>query len=177
MVHGEMVALVRSALRKIPGGYLVRQQDGDLKYLIAFSNSEAALYFCATLQLLALYATWPPSALKHWSEEWDPDTGELLFRWAMALAWPLHGSCMALAWHLHGSCMALAWPFLDPYPHATWLILRGPRLKMGMCEGQANSVIPDHLGKADYHGPSINQAARFMDAGKGSDLRLLEVAR
>ena len=120
MVHGEMVGLVRSCLRKIPGGYFVRQQDGDLKYLVAFSNSESALYFCSTMQLMALYVAWPASALKYWNEEWDESTGELLFR--------------------------------------------GPRLKMGMCEGQATSVIPDHLGKADYHGASINQAARFMDA-------------
>ncbi len=38
------------------------------------------------------------------------------------------------------------------------------RLKMGVCEGTPNSIQPDHLGRADYHGESINLAARFMDA-------------
>lgn len=35
---------------------------------------------------------------------------------------------------------------------------------MGICEGFARSILPDHMGRADYHGASINQAARFMDA-------------
>ena len=38
---------------------------------------------------------------------------------------------------------------------------------MGVCEGHPSSIMPDHLGRADYHGTSINQAARFMDAGEG----------
>jgi hypothetical protein len=37
---------------------------------------------------------------------------------------------------------------------------------MGLCEGSPRSVIPDHMGRADYHGASINQAARFMDVGE-----------
>ena len=36
---------------------------------------------------------------------------------------------------------------------------------MGICEGIPSSIMPDHLGRADYHGTCINQAARFMDAG------------
>ena len=36
---------------------------------------------------------------------------------------------------------------------------------MGVCEGSPKSVLPDHLGHADYHGASINQSARYMDAG------------
>ncbi|GAX86644.1 hypothetical protein CEUSTIGMA_g14052.t1, partial [Chlamydomonas eustigma] len=37
------------------------------------------------------------------------------------------------------------------------------RLKIGVCEGQPRSVVADHMGRADYHGACINQAARFMD--------------
>lgn len=44
------------------------------------------------------------------------------------------------------------------------LLARGPRLKMGVCEGAPRAVIPDHAGRADYHGASVNQAARYMDA-------------
>ena len=40
-----------------------------------------------------------------------------------------------------------------------------PRLKMGLCEGVPGSIGPDHLGRADYHGASVNLAARLMDAG------------
>ena len=39
------------------------------------------------------------------------------------------------------------------------------RLKMGVSEGVPASIMPDHMGRADYHGASINQAARIMDAG------------
>eukprot|EP00877_Chromochloris_zofingiensis_P010007 jgi/Chrzof1/525/Cz01g19010.t1 len=55
-------------------------------------------------------------------------------------------------------------PFAAEYDAAGDLVFRGPRLKMGVCEGQPNSILPDHLGRADYHGACINQAARYMDA-------------
>ena len=35
---------------------------------------------------------------------------------------------------------------------------------MGLCEGCPKSILPDHMGRADYHGASVNQAARYMDA-------------
>ncbi|WIA32818.1 hypothetical protein OEZ86_006000 [Tetradesmus obliquus] len=41
---------------------------------------------------------------------------------------------------------------------------RGPVLRMGLAEGTPHSILPDHLGRADYHGPSVNLAARIMDA-------------
>ena len=39
------------------------------------------------------------------------------------------------------------------------------RIKMGVCEGHPRSILPDHMGRADYLGACINQAARYMDAG------------
>ena len=36
---------------------------------------------------------------------------------------------------------------------------------MGVCEGPPRSILPDHMGRADYFGDSVNMAARFMDAG------------
>jgi hypothetical protein len=39
---------------------------------------------------------------------------------------------------------------------------------MGVCTGTPSSIIPDHMGRADYLGPCINMAARFMDAGERS---------
>jgi len=41
-------------------------------------------------------------------------------------------------------------------------LFRGPRLRMGLAEGQPNSLLPDHAGRANYYGGSVNRAARFM---------------
>eukprot|EP00879_Flechtneria_rotunda_P013105 GHRR01013688.1.p1 GENE.GHRR01013688.1~~GHRR01013688.1.p1 ORF type:complete len:421 (+),score=166.22 GHRR01013688.1:1285-2547(+) len=55
---------------------------------------------------------------------------------------------------------------------------RGPRLRMGLAAGQPTSVLPDHAGRANYYGGSVNRAARFMDAAAHggqlvTDLQLL----
>ena len=41
---------------------------------------------------------------------------------------------------------------------------------MGVAEGVPGSIRPDHNGRADYLGPSVNMAARLMDAGEGGRL-------
>ena len=51
---------------------------------------------------------------------------------------------------------------LDPITHLP--VFRGPRLRMGFAVGQPNSVLPDHTGRANYYGHSVNRAARFMEA-------------
>ncbi|KAG1668570.1 hypothetical protein FOA52_007304 [Chlamydomonas sp. UWO 241] len=123
-VYLELSAIVRTLLRQIPGGYLVRQQDGELKYLVAFGRAEPAIAWCLALQEAALYVEWPASALRQWPEVFAP-----------------------------------------PYPGARPVrLFRGPRIKMGLCEGLPTAILRDHLGRADYHGPTINQAARYMDA-------------
>ena len=38
---------------------------------------------------------------------------------------------------------------------------------MGVREGYPGCIQPDHLGRADYNGACVNEAARFMDAGGG----------
>ncbi|GFR47268.1 hypothetical protein Agub_g8955, partial [Astrephomene gubernaculifera] len=50
------------------------------------------------------------------------------------------------------------------------------RMKIGICEGSPRSIIPDHLGRADYHGASINQAARYMDAAAHGGMIALEAS-
>ena len=121
-LHLTLLALIKSTLRLIPGGYLAKAQDGELKYLLSFTTTEAAVYWAAQLQLASLFASWPQSALKHWPEEKGigEQVGALLF------------------------C--------------------GPRIKIGIAEGHLRSITPDWTGRADCHGPSVNQAARFMDA-------------
>jgi class 3 adenylate cyclase len=110
-----------ATLEAFPGGYLCRQQEGDLKYMLAFPEASAALQWCLLAQEALMYAPWPPAllSLPGLAEVHAPGDGALLFR--------------------------------------------GPRLKMGVCEGVPQSVEPDHVGRADYHGASVNQAARFMD--------------
>lgn len=44
------------------------------------------------------------------------------------------------------------------------LLFRGPRLRMGACEGRPRSITPDHAGRADYAGHAVNMAARYTEA-------------
>jgi hypothetical protein len=37
----------------------------------------------------------------------------------------------------------------------------GPRVKMGVAAGAPQSVSPDYMGRADYHGNAVNMAARW----------------
>ena len=53
----------------------------------------------------------------------------------------------------------------DVDPHTVPRSTNAIRIKMGLCEGVPGSVMPDHRGRADFHGACFNQAARFMDAG------------
>jgi class 3 adenylate cyclase len=122
----EMARLLRmvlvAALRAVPGGYLCREQEGGLRYMLAFGSAEAALQWCLLVQEALMYAPWPAAllALPEFGEQHTPDGGTLLFR--------------------------------------------GPRVKMGVCEGRPRSLVADHVGRADYFGASVNQAARYMDA-------------
>lgn len=122
LVHIICSACIRETLRHVKGGYLCREQDGDLKYMVVFHDSEAALKWCLIIQEVLLYQDWPEAVLSYpkFKEEFGEDD---------------------------------------------MLLFRGPRLKMGICEGPPKTILPDHLGRADYHGETINQSARYMDAG------------
>ena len=41
-VNLELVAIMRGALRQVPGGYFVRHQDGEFKYLVVFAHPEVS---------------------------------------------------------------------------------------------------------------------------------------
>ncbi len=70
----------------------------------------------------------------------------------VSIVWKKHTFC----WHMHAAMLTLM------LKHSA--CAADARLKMGICEGCPNTIMPDHLGRADYHGASINQAARYMDA-------------
>ena len=42
-VHLELLTIMRNILRQIPGGYLVKHRDGDLKYLVVFNSPEVSV--------------------------------------------------------------------------------------------------------------------------------------
>lgn len=59
MVHHLMLQL----LRAFPGSYLVRAQQGDLKYMLAFTSPAAAVSWGLTLQEASLYLPYPQEVL------------------------------------------------------------------------------------------------------------------
>jgi hypothetical protein len=114
--------VMAAALDAVPGGYLCREQEGELKYMLAFPSAAAALEWCLLVQEAAMYAPWPASVLEtpEFAEVHAPGDGALLFR--------------------------------------------GPRLKMGVCEGVPRSILCDHVGRVDYHGASVNQVRVCVSA-------------
>ena len=57
----------------------MRQQDGDLKYIMIFNCPEAALLWCIVVQECLMYVDWPMSSLRHWGTEWNAE-GRTVFR-------------------------------------------------------------------------------------------------
>lgn len=55
MLHHLMLQLLRS----FPGSYLVRAQQGDLKFMLAFTSPAAAVAWGITLQEASLYLPYP----------------------------------------------------------------------------------------------------------------------
>lgn len=43
---------------------------------------------------------------------------------------------------------------------ASSVLFSGPWVKMGVAAGAPQSVYPDYMGRADYHGNAVNMAAR-----------------
>ena len=124
--------------------------------MCACHHSQAAMLWCISVQECAMCVLWPASCLQDWPEEYGAG-GQLLFRgprWAV-------GRRAASSPRQCGDPTA---QIISPFIHPAMFSLF--RLKMGVCEGSPRSILPDHMGRADYHGASINQAARFMDAGE-----------
>lgn len=50
-------------LRSFPGSYLVRAQQGDMRYMLAFNSPAAAVAWGLTLQEASLYLPYPQAVL------------------------------------------------------------------------------------------------------------------
>lgn len=46
LVHKEILACIRNTLRFMPTGYLCRAQEGELKYMVVFSNPQVCQISC-----------------------------------------------------------------------------------------------------------------------------------
>lgn len=57
-----LVRVVRDGLRRT-GGYLCRIQEGDLKFMVAFSSPVTAVEWCLTVQESAMYLPWPSESV------------------------------------------------------------------------------------------------------------------
>jgi hypothetical protein len=70
--------------------------------------------------------------------------------------------CCAMLWLVLEDCACHAVP-CHAVPCSAPAVLCRAVCASG--EGVPRSIIPDHEGRADYHGASINMSARFMDKG------------
>ncbi|KAG1663614.1 hypothetical protein FOA52_009713 [Chlamydomonas sp. UWO 241] len=129
-------AAARSILRQVPGAYLMRTQQSDMRFIATFLSPADALTWCIALQEALIYLDWPPQVLRTWPE---------------VRATP-------------GEAGAAGRGSGNDNGGTGELLFRGPRLKMGVQEGVPRSVAPDYTGRADYLGDCVNMAARFMDA-------------
>ncbi|KAI8463865.1 MAG: nucleotide cyclase [Monoraphidium minutum] len=73
--------VLRAGLDAVPGGYLCREQEGKLRYMLVFDSPERALQWCLTVQEALLLAPWPAALLElpEAAEARGPG-GALLFR-------------------------------------------------------------------------------------------------
>ena len=77
--------------------------------------------------------------------------------------------CAALAWCLvmQEAAMYADWPetalqyFKEETASRKKILFRGPRLKMGVCDGMPKTIIPDHLGRADCEWKLSNSNSNF----------------
>lgn len=78
MIRNVMLAM----LEVVPGGYLCREQEAELKYMLAFADAANGLQWCLMVQEALMYAPWPPALLSmpEFAEQHAPGDGTLLFR-------------------------------------------------------------------------------------------------
>jgi hypothetical protein len=139
------------ALCLFPGSYLVRAQEGELKYMAAFASPTAAVQWCLVVQEASMKLPYPE---------------ELLLGSTTCTASSSSSSNTAHT-RVHTRVQ---------YDASGRVVFRGFRLKMGMCEGVPKCILPDHVGRADYHGSFVNQAARYADAAAHGGQIVTDVA-
>jgi class 3 adenylate cyclase len=132
---------------------------------------QAALEWCLLVQEALLWQDWPAAAVASaGTKTADPSAHSMApapqtpTRAVAATAAPAAGgSSKAAAAAVNGQgapAAAAAAAAAADVDVSSSVLFGGPRLKMGVAAGAPQSVMPDHMGRADYHGNAVNMAAR-----------------
>ncbi|WIA42187.1 hypothetical protein OEZ86_009450 [Tetradesmus obliquus] len=150
LLHATLSRLMQALLLALPcrDGYLARQQEGELKYMLAFASPARALEWALLLQEVLLHVPWPAAVLDAFASSCSSSShGRPEPRTSTSSS--VHdGSCCSTGSSSSGR----------------------PRLNIGLAEGQPQCIGPDHLGRADYHAPFVNLAARMLAAAHGGQV-------
>lgn len=123
-------------------------------FLLAFSSAHTALAFSIFVHKLSMHI--------HWSDELlEKDEFSALF----VRSEPIDGSRPRHASQVHsesGRATERGARSVHGSSRDTKLVMRGPRMKIGMYEGTPSSCTPHpHTGRAAYTGQLMNRAARI----------------
>eukprot|EP00775_Hariotina_reticulata_P005596 gene5596-5834_t len=64
VVHMSVTRLMQATLLALPDGYLCREQDGVLKYMLAFKEAARAAEWCILMQEVLQHVPWPTEVLE-----------------------------------------------------------------------------------------------------------------
>ncbi|KAF8071314.1 serine/threonine-protein kinase/receptor R818 [Scenedesmus sp. PABB004] len=80
-MHLLLHRLLLEAVQQVPGSYLCRAQQGELRFLAAFASPAGAVEWALLVQEAALWVPWPPSLLGlRWLCPQHDAAGRLVFR-------------------------------------------------------------------------------------------------
>eukprot|EP00775_Hariotina_reticulata_P005277 gene5277-5512_t len=154
VVHNTLQRIMQAVLLALPDGYLCREQEGELKYMLAFQEPTRAAEWCLIMQEVLQHVPWPAAVRELFSARRPRRT--TLDKVQEVLA--SRRSTRQDAVHTTdgrnstSSCGGLR-PGMQ----------KQPLLKMALAQGVPEAISPDVLGRADYFGPGVNLAARMMD--------------
>ncbi|KAF6257722.1 hypothetical protein COO60DRAFT_1203083 [Scenedesmus sp. NREL 46B-D3] len=153
LLHSTLSRLMQALLLALPcregrpDGYLARQQEGEFKYMLAFSSPARALEWALLLQEVMLHVPWPAPVLDAFASSCSSSN----------LGRPELRTSTSSSFHDGPCCNSGS-------------SSGRPVLDIGLAEGQPQCIGPDHLGRADYHAPFVNLAARMLAAAHGGQV-------
>jgi hypothetical protein len=131
LLHQLLQQLMLTAARHLPGGgYMVRAQEGELRYMLAFATPTAAAEWCLLVQEAALYLPYPEQLLlqcKALRVEHDT-AGRLVFRGPRLKMGLFEGSPTAIMpdsmgrADYFGACVNTAARFADAAAHGGQIV-------------------------------------------------------
>eukprot|EP00775_Hariotina_reticulata_P004431 gene4431-4686_t len=162
-VHCALRWMMQVLLLALPDGYLCREQEGVLKYMLAFRSPGQAAQWCLLLQEVLQHVPWPAEVQEAFRSSRHSIRSGSFRRMSFK-----HSARPAIQQQAE-SC-ALGADGGNDNLHSMLQSSCGRRpqlqlkLNMGLAEGVPEKLTPDFLGRADYLGMSVNLAARMMAA-------------